>query len=62
MAADKKPRETNSMAAKSNSEKRPRGWKKFADLTRKLCEVPKEEADAQIEASRKERKRKRREK
>ena len=40
--------------------KKPRGWKKFDDLTRKLIEVPKEEIDAQIERDRKERKRKRR--
>jgi hypothetical protein len=39
-------------------EKRPTGWRKFDALTRKLIQVPKEEADAQIEADKKRRKKK----
>lgn len=50
------------MAAKKKSAKRPRGWSNFDRLTRKLIRVPKEEADAQIEAGRQARKTKRRKK
>ena len=42
--------------------KKPKGWKAFDDLTRKLIQVPKAEADAQTEADRKARKRRRRKK
>ena len=38
--------------------KRPKGWRKFDQLTRKLIQVPKEETDAQIEADKKRRKKK----
>jgi hypothetical protein len=41
---------------------KPKGWQKFDALARKLVRVPKEEADAQQEADRKERKAKRRRK
>jgi hypothetical protein len=41
------------MAAK----KKPKGWRAFDDLTRKLIEVPKDEVDAQIAAGQAERKR-----
>jgi hypothetical protein len=37
-------------------EKKPKGWNRFDSLTRKLVQVPKEEADAQQAADRKERK------
>lgn len=50
------------MAAKKKAGRKPKGWRAFDDLTRKLIEVPKEEVDAQIEQSRKERKAKRRKK
>lgn len=42
--------------------KKPKGWRNFDRLTRRLVEVPKEEADAQIEQGRKRRKAKRRKK
>lgn len=41
---------------------KPKGWRKFDALMRKLVRVPKDEADAQQERSRKERKAKRRKK
>lgn len=48
--------------AKKTPGKKPAGWRKFDDLTKKLIQVPKPEVDAQIERDRKERKRKRRKK
>lgn len=54
-------REDDSMVAKNKAGK-PKGWKKFDDLARKLTQIPKEEIDAQIERDRKARKRKRRKK
>lgn len=43
-------------------QQKPKGWRAFDDLTRKLAQVPKEELEAQIAAGRKERKAKRRRK
>lgn len=42
--------------------KKPKGWRAFDDLTKKLIRVPKEECDAQVERDRVERKAKRRKK
>jgi hypothetical protein len=36
--------------------RRPKGWREFDALTRKLIQVPKEETDAQIAADKKRRK------
>ena len=41
---------------------KPKGWRKFDELTRALIQVPKEEVDAQVEADRKARKANRRKK
>jgi hypothetical protein len=38
--------------------KRPKGWRKFDALTRKLIQVPKEETDAQIERDKAKRRKK----
>ena len=38
--------------------RKPKGWRKFDALTRKLIQVPKEETDAQIGADKKRRKKK----
>jgi hypothetical protein len=38
--------------------KRPTGWRKFDALTRNLIQVPKEETDAQIEADKAKRRKK----
>jgi hypothetical protein len=46
----------------SDAAKRPKGWKKFDDLARKLVQVPKEELEDQVERDRAERKAKRRKK
>ncbi len=43
------------MAAKKTSGKKPKGWRKFDDLTKKLIQVPKPEVDAQIERDKRER-------
>lgn len=43
------------MAAK----KKPKGWRKFDELTKSLIQVPKEEADAQIKGDKKARAKKR---
>lgn len=53
-------KESSRMAKKKS--RRPKGWRKFDDLTRKLIQVPKEEADAQVEAGRNARKASRRKK
>lgn len=46
----------------SNGATKPAGWRAFNALARQLVSVPKEEADAQVEADRKERKANRRRK
>jgi hypothetical protein len=38
--------------------KKPKGWRKFDALTRKLIQVPKEETDAQIERDKAKRRKK----
>lgn len=40
----------------SDDAKKPKGWRKFDALARKLAQVPKEELEAQVEAGRAERK------
>ena len=45
-----------------SADKKPKGWRAFDQLAKKLVAVPKEEADAQVEADRKARKAKRRRK
>lgn len=45
-----------------STEGKPKGWRKFDELTRKLVQIPKDEVDAQIERGRKARKAKRRKK
>lgn len=42
--------------------KKPKGFKAFDELTRKLIQVPKEEVEAQIEASREQRSERKKEK
>lgn len=42
--------------------KKPKGWKAFDELARKLVQVPKEELEAQVERDRKARAAKRRKK
>ena len=39
-----------------STEVKPKGWRKFDELTRKIVQVPKDEVDAQIERGRKARK------
>lgn len=34
------------------AEKKPKGWRKFDELTRKLIQVPKDELEAQVESDR----------
>lgn len=48
--------------AKKTPGKKPKGWRKFDDLTKKLIQVPKEEVDAQIEHDKRERAKKRKKK
>jgi hypothetical protein len=38
--------------------RKPKGWRKFDALTRKLIQVPKEETDAQIERDKAKRRKK----
>ena len=37
------------------AKKKPKGWRKFDELTKKLIQVPKDETDAQIERDKRER-------
>ncbi len=40
------------------AKKKPKGWRKFDALTRKLIQVPKEETDAQIKRDKAKRRKK----
>ena len=48
------------MAKKTS--KKPKGWRKFDDLVKRLIQVPKDETNAQIERDKRERAKKRKRK
>ena len=48
--------------AKKTPGKKPKGWRKFDDLIKKLIQVPKPEVDEQIERDKRERAKKRKKK
>lgn len=47
---------------KKKKARKPRGWRKFDDLVKKLIQVPKDEVDSQIEHDKRERAKKRKKK